>query len=358
MEQQDDKLQRLENYISRIENKENKIYFFLPSVPQASGGIGVVYEHVKTLNNLGYKAFVIYESTKENPYIKPEWLGVEYTELPHLDTSKIGEVGPDDLLIIPEGLSDVMEKYKNLPCLRIVLCQSYLYVLGALIPGMSWLNFGIKDVIAVTPTLQDYLENTFGKGTLDIKLCRPSIDENQFKPSVKPKKPIIAISSRDRSMTTTIVKQFYAQYPEYRWINFKEMVGMSREVFAETLEECFLGIWMDRVAGFGTFPIECAKSNVPFIGLVPDIIPEYAADNEGIWTNTFLQIPKLVSEYTKLWLEDKEPQEILDGIKKLSTLYTKEDEVKNIQELYEGYISRRKDEINEVIRKIKTEENE
>ncbi len=180
MEQRNDTIKRLESYITQIENKQNKIMFYLTSVPQASGGIGVVYEHVKTLKDLGYNSMVIFESTKENPYIKPEWLGSDYTDLPHLEISKVGDVGPQDLLIIPEGLSDVMEKYKNLPCLRVVLCQSYLYVLGSLVPGMSWLNFGIKDVVVVTPTLQNYIENIFGKGAFEIKTCRPSINENIF----------------------------------------------------------------------------------------------------------------------------------------------------------------------------------
>lgn len=354
MEKLEDKIIRLEKSIERIDKKENKLMFYLPSVPQASGGIGVVYEHVKRLSDEGYNAFVVHDNAE---YKKPEWLGDAYTKLKHVPLDK-GDltVNPEDIFIIPEGFSNVMEQSKNLPCLKIVLCQSYVYVLGSLNPGMSWANFGIKDVIVVTPTLEEYIEKVFGKGRFNIKVCRPSIDEKIFNSGNEPKKPIIAISARDQMSLLNVIKHFYLAYPQYKWVSFKHMVDMNREEFAETLQNACLGVWIDRIAGFGTFPIECAKTDTPFIGLIPDIIPEYASDNAGIWTNNIIDIPDLIANYIKLWIEDKVSSEITDGITELGKMYSKEDEDVNIISIYGDYIEGRKNEIKLILEKIKTDE--
>lgn len=338
--------------IAKIDNKENKILFYLPSMPQASGGIGVVYQHIKVLAELGYDAMVVYSG---NEYKKPEWLGAEYTKLKHIridDKNKPLSVGMEDILVIPEGFPNIMEQTKNLPCKRVVLCQSYQYVLSSLMPGVSWDFFGIRDVIVVTPTLEDYLKRIFWD-RFDIKICRPSVDDNLFKPSLKPKKPIIAISARDPQDVLNISKHFYLAHPQFKFISFKHMADMDRATFAETLSECCLGVWVDRIAGFGTFPLECAKSGVPFIGLIPNIIPEYAQDNHGIWTNNILDIPDLIQSYFKFWFEDSEPKEITEGLADMAKLYTVEEETKNIEIIYGDYISTRKEEMNHMLEKLK-----
>jgi len=355
MELINDKINRLAESITRIDNKQSKILFYLPSMPQASGGIGVVYEHVKILTDLGFDAIVLHDNSE---YQKPTWLGEAYTSLKHLglDKNKLN-VTPDDMLVIPEGFSNIMEQTKDMPCIRVVLCQSYLYVLGSLLPGMSWAEMDIRNVVVVTPTLQTYLERVFGKEKFDIKVCRPSVSDEIFQPSSKPKKPVIAISSREQNDVLQISKHFYAAYPQYKWVSFKHMSGMDRASFAESLQECCLGVWVDRIAGFGTFPVECAKTNTPFIGLIPDILPEYATDNVGVWTNNVLDIPDLIAAYFKLWFEDNEPVELVEGLADLAIQYTSEAEKVTVKEIYTNYLQTRKFEIQLIIEKLKTEED-
>ena len=38
------------------------------------------------------------------------------------------EVSPEDLIVIPEIYAFIMDQIKNLPCGKIVLCQSYDYI--------------------------------------------------------------------------------------------------------------------------------------------------------------------------------------------------------------------------------------
>ena len=352
----EDRLRLIADAQQRITDKKSKIFFYLPSMPHASGGIGVVYEHVRTLTELGYDAMVVYNGTD---YKKPTWLGEPYVSLKHLrldDKHKPITVTMDDILIIPEGFTNVMENTSKMPCKRIVLCQSYQYVLDSLMPGIGWDYFGIRDVMVVTPTLKTYLENVFGKRRFKITTCRPSVDDKIFKPSSRPKIPIIAISARDPQVVLNLTKHFYMAHPQYKWVSFKHMADLSREGFAEHLGSACLAVWVDRIAGFGTFPIECAKAGTPFIGLIPDIVPEYASNEHGIWTNNLLDIPAIIASYFKHWFEDKEPKEILDGLKDLATMYTREQEIETISTLYGEYFSERSNELSEIAKKVKEEE--
>lgn len=351
-----EKIEKLELSLSKIDNKQNKIMFYLPSVPQASGGIGVVYSHAKRLHDLGYDVMIIHD-TKD--YIKPEWLGKEYCALKHLAIEKnTMSVNPEDMLIYPEGFSNIMEQTKNLPCIKVVLCQSHAYVLGSLMPKITWADFGIKNVLVVQEPLKTYLQKIFGPEVFDIKVISPAIDENVFKPGKKIKKPIVAVSARDQQQLLNLAKHFYAAYPHYAIVSFKDMRNMTREDFATTLQESFLGVWIDRVAGFGTFPIECAKTATPFVALIPDMIPEYATDDQGIWVNNILDLADVVAKYVGLWLEDSVPTEITDGIAVLGEKYSKADEDINVENIYGEYFEDRKNEITELIVKIKQEEIE
>ena len=341
----EDKIKTLKNSLEKLKKKEHKMLIFLPSMPNPSGGIAVAYKFMKILNELGYNTTVVHE---KNDYTLPTWLGDGYDKINHLslEGGKL-TVSPEDFFIIPEGFANVIEQTKNLPCKRIVLAQSWVYILNSLAPGQSWVDSGINECIAVNDTLAKYIQDLFGD-RLNVSVCRPSIPSYFNKPT-KPKKPIIAISSREQMLGFNIIKHFYMKYPQYRWITFRDMHGLSREDFAEGLKESCLGVWIDRISGFGTFPIECAKTNTPYIGLLPDLLPEFANENSGIWTQDLLQIPDLIGSYIKTWLEDSVPTEIYSGLEEMASKYTEEQEKINVEETFASLITDRVIELNSAI---------
>lgn len=342
---EDQRINNLKRSLEKLKKKEQKMLFFLPSMGNTpSGGIGVVYKFVKLLNESGYNAIVVHE---KNDYVKPTWIGDGYDKIEHLslEGGKL-TVSPEDFFIIPEGFANVMQQTLNLPCKRVVLAQSWVYILSSLAPGQTWSELGITDCIAVNDTLGQYIKDLFKD--VDVTVCRPSIP-SIFNSPTKPKKPIIAISSRDQMLTNVIIKQFYIKFPQFKWVSFKDMHGLSREDFAETLKECCLGVWVDRISGFGTFPIECAKTNTPYIGLLPDLMPEFASENSGIWTNEVINIPNLIGAFFKTYLEDSIPQEIFDGINEMALKYTEEEEKTNVEQTFSSLATDRIIEINSVI---------
>jgi glycosyltransferase involved in cell wall biosynthesis len=146
----------------------------------------------------------------------------------------------------------------------------------------------------------------------------------------------------------------------YKWITFKELKGMTREQFANELGKCCLGVWLDDSAGFGTFPLEAMQCDTPVIGKMPNMIPEWMEEtdeagntrikNNGVWTNTHLNIPELIATYLKVWLEDSVPQDLLDGIESSKNTYTAENQKAKIEEVYGSLIEGRIEELNNTIK--------
>jgi hypothetical protein len=61
-----------------------------------------------------------------------------------------------------------------------------------------------------------------------------------FKNSTEPKIPTIAMSARDKRELLKIVKIFYQKYPHYRFVTFRDMSGLPREMFAKEFQNHLL----------------------------------------------------------------------------------------------------------------------
>ena len=147
MENQQNQQEQLEKALNLLKSKENKIYFLVQDtkgVQRAS--VATTYEFVKILTDNGYNAAILNE--KNDYHGVGEWLGEEYSSLPHVSIeSKELSVGPADFLVIPEIFGHVLDQTKEMPCSRIVFCQSYDYVFEMLPPGFTWGMMNVSSVI-------------------------------------------------------------------------------------------------------------------------------------------------------------------------------------------------------------------
>ena len=288
-----------------------------------------------------------------------EWLGTEYTLLPHesIEAQKLN-LTTLDYIIVPEIFSNVMDQVKAFPCKKIVFSQSYAYILELLGAGVRWdFNYGFKDVITTSEIQADYVKGLFAG--VNTYVVPPSVPD-YFKPTTKMKKPIVSIVTRNQSDALKIVKSFYLQHPLYKWITFRELRGLPKETFASELADSCLAVWVDDVAGFGTFPIEAMECETPIIGKIPDLVPEWMTkgnDNgqidlvdNGVWTNNILAIPGLIAQYMKVWLEDSVPQELIDGMLNSKGQYTVENQKTKIKEVYEGLVAERLSEFENLLK--------
>jgi len=337
--------------VSKLEKKEFRIFFFVMDTKgNAIASVANIYEHVRVLRELGYDAQILHEKNDYTPMGTA--LGEVYAELPHISIeSQQLKVNTHDFIIIPEIFANVMEQTTKLPSKRIVFLQSYDYILEMLMPGKNWVEYGITDVITTTEKQKTYVENLMS-GRVKAEVIPVGIPE-YFKPSDKPKKPIIAISTRDQRDLVKIYKAFYLKYPHLKWVSFRDMKGLPRETFAKSLAESCLAIWIDKPSAFGTFPLEAMKSDVPVLGLVPDMIPEWITDKNGLWTQDPLAVVDLAANYFQAWLEDGEPQELYDEMAKVKSQYTMDEQKNKIEEVYGRIIQNR---IKELTAKLPVEE--
>lgn len=349
----DDVNENIKAVIEKLDNKDFGFYFFtLDTKGNPTAGIANIYEHVKILNELGYKAYIMHE---KNDYVGVGgWLGEEYTKLPHVSIENQSlNVGPQDFVIIPEIFANVMDQTKKFPSKRIVFCQSYDYIFELMNFGISWGVFGINDVITTSQKQANYIKSLFPN--INTHIVPVSIPD-YFKPNEKPVKPVVSIIARNQKDVLKIIKSFYIQYPVYKWITFKELRGIPKDDFAKSLADSCLAVWVDEIAGFGTFPLEAIECDVPVIGKIPEMIPEWMEESvtpdgvinlksNGVWGGSILEIPSLIAQYIKVWLEDGVPQHILDGMKSTKGQYTSDKQKVAIEQVYSTLVNKRKVEV-------------
>lgn len=367
-----DNLNKLKESTEFLKKKKTKFLFCVPNIQTPSALIYEIYFHAHVLDKNGFEVIMLTESEDFSP---PDYIEDELTNKKHISMGggKL-KVSPHDFMIIPESFSNVMEQTKDLPCKRIGFLQSIDYMLNALIPGSSWRDFEIFDIITTSEMLKDvfnlYFEEEYNIKTYDIGI------PDYFNDNGKPKKPVISIVGRNPNEITKIVKLFYAKYPQYRWISFDAMLTnskppkpLSRFDFANRLKQNFAAIWIDRISSFGTFPLECMKSGVVPICLKPDITPDYLIDkksksdelvainNLGIWSKDFYDIPLLIGDVTTKFLDDSLPEELFKTMKNVSSKYSQENSETQIVSLYNEFIDERIKLFETIINKKENEKS-
>jgi hypothetical protein len=185
----------------------------------------------------------------------------------------------------------------------------------------------------------------------------PPFISNSFKLQSTPPKPIIAVHSREQRDGVNLIKQFYLKFPQYRWVTFRDMRGLTPTEFSNTLQECFLSVWIDETSAYGTFPLESMKSGVPVLGLVPNMVPLWMNEDNGLWVNNKTQMADFVADFLQNWLEDNVSESIYNGMKTtVETLITKETFETRVIELFDSYITKRLESFEEQLNKLETTE--
>jgi hypothetical protein len=306
-----EKIVKVENSIEKLKDKSARIYLLVQDTkgnPKAS--IKYIYDLAVVLKSNGYNPILIHE-TKDYEGVS-SWLDESYMELPHqaIDGQNLS-ISPEDVIIIPELYGHVMEQIKNLPCGKIVLCQAYDHMLETLAPGVTWSQLGIYKCITTSETQKNYISEIMKNVSVD--LIEPYIDET-FSKKEKPSKPIISIHTRDQRVTAKIIKTFYLKYPQYRWITFRDMRGISLTDFSKFLKESFLSVWVDAESSFGTFPLESMASGTPVIGKVPNMLPTWMNDENGVWVNNENDMVDVVANFVQNWLEDNISEKLYENM--------------------------------------------
>ena len=350
-----EQISKIKTSIDNLKEKKSRIYFLVQDTKgNAKASMAYIYRLALTLKNNGYNAIILHEKVDYTGV--STWLGEEYMEnLPHkpIEGENL-EVSPEDLIIIPELFGFVMSQLTKMPCGKIVLCQAYDHILETLQPGATWTQLGFLKCIITSDYQKDLVEGLMRNISFDI--LPPYISET-FEKQILPPNPIIAIHSREQRESINIIKSFYIKYPQYRWVTFRDMRGLSEQEFASVLKDSFLSVWIDETSSYGTFPLESMKVGVPVIGLTPNLVPTWMNENNGVWVNNKIQILDFIADFLQNWLEDNVKQDLYtEMIKTVENLPSKTDFETKTVELFSGYINTRATSFEEQLSKLETTE--
>jgi len=361
-------IEKLKLSLANLESKKNKIMFFLPDLQGApAASIYEIYFHGTVLKSLGYNVVILTETGK---FVKPDFIEPELLDLEHVAADSAGiSVSPEDMLVIPEIFTNVMEQTKKLPCMRVVLFQSIDNATKALLPGFDWTTFGINNVLTTSKTMERFVEEFFGKGKFRIRSYNVSVPD-YFQNKEELKRPVISILVRNERELDKIVKLFFAKFPQYRWINFEPLVTDSkppkhlrRKDFADRLGKNFAALWLDRISSHALFPLECMKVGTVPISLLPDVTPEYligpdgkALENCGVWSDDFYQIPGLIADTLRKFLDDEIGANVYADMKKITDAYSPEVSKNQLIAIYTTYFNERVDSLNKTLEALEAQE--
>jgi len=345
---------KLENALSRLNSNEYKIYFLTYDTKgNARAAIKYIYDSVKTLREYGIDAKILVED--KNYSGVRAWMGDTYNDIPvvTIKEDKL-EMGIDDVIVVPEYYSNVLEQLSNIKCTKIMLVQQTEYIFETLPVGSRWSDYGFDKVITTTERSKEYIKSVFPESFIFVN--PPKIGDI-FKPSETPTKPFIAISARDRGQHRRVISEFYLKYPQLRWITFKDMVQMPYTEFADQLKECICSVWLDEESTFGTFPLESMKCEVPVIGKVPNTEPDWVNEN-GLWSYDLSKIVEFMGTYVLAWLEGITiNDEVKEKMKETLIPYAEDVIDQNIISIFNSFRNSRVTSIENVLNKLKEEVN-
>ena len=308
-----EQIEKLEKSINNMKEKKSRIYFITQDTKgNAKASVRYIYQMAMALKKDGYNSIILHE--KPEYYGVSEWLGEEYMTLEHraIEGTSL-EVSPDDLIIIPEIYGFIMDQITKLPCGKVVLSQAFDHVFETLQPGQTWSQLGFYKCITTSNKQKELIESVMRSVSVDV--VEPPISDvfvkNEFPP-----KTIVNIHTRDHRDTTNLIKTFYAKFPQYRWITFRDLRGLTETEFAEAMKDSFISIWIDQTSSFGTFPLESMKMGIPVLGLVPDTIPTWMNEDNGLWVNNKTIIVDVLSDFIQNWLEDNLNPELFANMDK------------------------------------------
>ena len=350
-----EQISKLEMSIKNMEEKKSRIYFIVQdTLGNAKASVSYIYHFAMSLLNHGYNPVILHEKPDYSGVAS--WMGEEFmTKLPHkaIEGQNL-EVAPEDFIVVPELYGFVMSQINNLPCGKIVLTQAYDHILETLQPGQSWSQLGFFKCITTSEFQKEYLSNIMRNVSYDI--IEPFISDD-FKKQSLPAKPVIAIHSRDARDTANVIKSFYLKFPQYRWVSFRDMRGLTPSEFANGLQDCFLSVWIDETSGYGTFPLESMKSGVPVLGMIPNLFPHWMNENNGMWVQNKNQVVDYIADFLQNWLEDNIKDDLYTEMDNtVSSLSNKETFYSKCTILFENYLSVRKSSFQEQLNKLTPEE--
>ena len=354
-------LKIVDENIAKLKNKEYTLYFFvLDTKGNPSHSLEYIYHTALTLMKRGHKVVMLHQEAELVGVA--DWLGEEYASIPHMniETENV-EVSPSDFIFIPEIFANVMMQTKKMPCKKVVIVQNYGNICEFMPVSHTLETLGIIDVVTTSKFQEEKVKSFF-----------PSVRTHVVSPSTRkafrdntdvPRKLIINLIVKEQSDANRITKPFYWKNPLYRWVSFRDLRGLSKDVLAEALREGAITIWADDKTDFGTSLIESVKCGGIVIAKIPERLQDWMKNGEELtnsvlWFNDIDEVSDVLPSVIRSWTTDTVPNEVYENQKELKQMFTEDVQELEIIEAYEkNIINRRLSDFEEAKADIKNNVN-
>jgi glycosyltransferase involved in cell wall biosynthesis len=99
------------------------------------------------------------------------------------------------------------------------------------------------------------------------------------------------------------------------------------------------------------------KSGVPVLGYVPNLLPHWINEDNGLWVNNKLQIVDFIADFLQNWLEDNIDQKLFDEMDKTVTSLQSEEDFKNkVIDTFDEYVKIRLESFESQLTKLQETE--
>jgi hypothetical protein len=234
--------------------------------------------------------------------------------------------------------------------------------------GVTPFDVNINEMVVTTNALKDLADSYFPG--IKTHVVRPMINP-VFRNNDTPKKLIVNVVSRNQDDISRIIKPFYWKYPVYKWVSFRDLRGVTQEVFSDALREGAITIWMDEISDFGYSALEAAKSGSIVLAKVPatptDWTYVYEESEDGknasnglnpafIWFDDLNRVPDMVASVVRTWTLDRVPQELYDNLAHAADAYTYDAHKADVEKEYaDEMFKKRLADFKEVLAQIKND---
>lgn len=194
----------------------SRIFYFCPDFPQPSGGTKTLYRHVRQLCQRGFDAAIVHQKTN----FMLTWHGIQ---APVIALEDRPQFRADDILVIPEVMLDFMRQTQQFAGQRVVFAQSWAPAYHRLPPGGRWQDYGIEQVITVSPVIKRTLEWSMG---IAVTLIHEYIDADLYAFHPAQKKNQIAYMTRKDSSGEWLRGVLTRRDPAlaaYTWLPLREL---------------------------------------------------------------------------------------------------------------------------------------
>ncbi|MCX6049506.1 MAG: glycosyltransferase family 4 protein [Chloroflexi bacterium] len=208
----------------------SRIFYFCPDFPQPSGGTKTLYRHVRQLCQQGFDAAIVHQKTG----FMLTWHGIQ---APVIALADRPQFQADDILVIPEVMLDFIRQTEHFAGQRVIIALSWAPAYHRLPPGGRWQDYGIQQVMTVSPVIKHTLEWSMG---IAVTLIHEYIDAALYAYQPAQKKPQIAYMTRKDSSGEWLHGVLARRQPTlaaYTWLPLREM---TEAIYAQSLRSSTL----------------------------------------------------------------------------------------------------------------------